>query len=113
MQASVILLQLFFKYPKVLFLFFEVKTRRIIKAPETQIRTAIRKSRVAFVKKSICRKNWFNLRVSAFALKEDAVNKKSKKSANHSRDEKYFINGKNRIPQMVSKIVILRRRNDY
>jgi hypothetical protein len=86
-----------------------VKTHRIIKAPESQMITAIRKSRVAIVKKRICRKNWFNLRVSAFALKEDTGNKKSKKSASHSRDEKYIINGKIRIPQMVSKIGILRR----
>ena len=86
-----------------------MKTRRIIKAQETQIRTTIKKSRVAFVKQSICQKHWFSLRVAALALKEDAVNKKSKKSTNYSRNEKYFINGKNRIPHMGPKIVILRR----
>ena len=54
MQASVILLQLhIYQTAKGRFekkLYVEVKTRRIIKTPETQIRTAIRKLRVAFVK---------------------------------------------------------------
>ena len=57
------------------------------------------KSRVVFVKKSVFCKNWFNSRVSASASKEDVGDKKS---ANHSRDKKYIINGKIRIPQMVS-----------
>ena len=94
------------------FLSIEVKTRRISKAPETQIRThstANRKFRVALIKKSISRKNWFNSGMSSLASKEEAGDTKSKESANHSGDKKYIINGKIRIPQMVSKIGILRR----